>query len=71
MVSKLQRLVEMKDKQIQAHDKRIDDQEQYGKIDNMIIHGLKTRHRVFSRQITPHYEDIHGENALHEEFEYL
>ena len=51
MVGKLQSLVELKDKQIEALEKRMDDLEQYSRIDNVIIHGLKTRHKVWSRQI--------------------
>ena len=71
MVGKLQYLVELKDKQIETLEKRIDDLEQYSRIDNVIIHGLKTRHKVWSRQITPYNANTHGENSPHEELETL
>ena len=72
VVRKLQSLVELKDKQIETLAKRIDDLEQYSRIDNVIImHGLKTRHKVWSRQITPYNANTHGENSPHEELETL
>ena len=71
MVGKLQSLVESKDKQIEALEKRIDDLEQYSRIDNVIIHGLKTRHKVWSTQITPYNANTHGENSPHEELKTL
>ena len=71
MVEKLQSLVELKGKQIITLKKRIDDLEQYSRIDNVIIHGLKTRHKVWSRQITPYNANTHGENSPHEELETL
>ena len=52
MVGKFQSLVELKNKQIEALEKRIDDLEQCRRIDNVIMHRLKTRHKVCSRQIT-------------------
>ena len=71
MIEKLQSLVESKDKQIETLEKHIDDLEQYSRIDNVIIHGLKTRHKVWSRQITPYNANTHGENSPHEELETL
>ena len=71
MVGKLQFLHELKDKQIEALEKPIDDLEQYSRIDNVIIHGVKTRRKVWSRQITPCNANTHGENAPHEELETL
>ena len=71
MVGKLQSLVELKDKQIETLEKRIGDLEQYSRIDNVIIHGVKTRHKVWSRQITPCNANTHGENSPHEELENL
>ena len=69
MVGKLQSLFELKNKQIEALEKRIDDLEQYSRIYNVIIHGLKTRHEVLSRYITPCNARTHGENAPHVELE--
>ena len=71
MVGNLQSLVELKDKQIETLEKRIDDLEQYSRIDNVIIHGLKTRHKVWSRQITPHNANTQVENAPHVELKTL
>ena len=62
----MQSLVELKDKQIEALEKRIDDLEQYSRIDNVVMHGLKTRCKVWSRQMTPY-----NANAPHEELETL
>ena len=67
----MQSLIELKDKQIETPEKRIDDLEQYSTIYNVIIHGLKTRHKVWSRQITPYNANTHGENSPHEELETL
>ena len=69
MVGKLQSLVELKDKQIETLEQRIDDLEQYSRIDNVIIHGVKTRHKVWSRQITPYNANTHVEDAPLEELE--
>ena len=71
MVGKLQSIVELKTKQIETLEKRIDDLEQYSRIDNVVIHGVKTRHKVWSRQIIPYNVNTHGENAPHEELETL
>ena len=71
MVGKLKSLVELKDKQIETFEKRIDDLEQYSRIYNVIIHGLKTRRKVWSRQILPYNANTHGEYAPHEELETL
>ena len=60
MVGKLQSLVELKDKQIETLEKRIDDVKQYSRLDNVIIHGLKTRRKVWSRQVTPYNANTHG-----------
>ena len=69
MVVKLQSLVELKDKQVEALDKHINDLELCSRIDNVIIYGLKTRHNVWSRLITPCNANTHGENVPHEELE--
>ena len=71
IVGKLQSLVELKDKQIETLEKRIDDLEKHSRIDNVIIHGPKMRHKVWSRQMTPCNASSHGENAPHEELETL
>ena len=51
MVRKLQSLGELKAKQIEALEKRIDDLEQHNRFDNVIMHGLKTRHKLWSRPV--------------------
>ena len=38
---------------MEAPEKRL---EQYSRVDNVITHRLKTRHKVWSTQITPHNE---------------
>ena len=51
MVTKLQKNVESKDKQIQMLENKIDQLEQYTRLENIIITGLKTNHKSWSRRV--------------------
>lgn len=46
-----------KDEQIKELEKRLDDAEQYSRIDDVIITGLKPRHRAYSKVTAGYNED--------------
>ena len=52
MVTKLQEVVESKDKQIQMLENEIDELEQYTWQENIVITGFKTSHKSWSRRVT-------------------
>ena len=71
MVTKLQEIVESKDKQIQMLENKIDQLKRYTRKQNIIITGLKTNLMSWSRRVTSNDASCDGENALHEELETL
>ena len=51
LVTKLQAIIAAKYKQIECHEEKVDELEQYSRRDNIIITGLKTRHRNYARAL--------------------
>ena len=71
MVTKLQKIVESKDKHIRMLENKIDQLEQYTRQENIIITGLKTSRESLSRRVTSNAANCDGEDAPHEELETL
>ena len=69
MVTKLQEIDLSKDKQIQMFENKIDQLEQYTRKENIIIIGLKTNHKSWSRRVASNDASSDGENAPQEEIE--
>ncbi|KAJ8344588.1 hypothetical protein AAFF_G00232760 [Aldrovandia affinis] len=51
-VKQLKNLVKEKDKKIDGLERRIDDLEQYTRMEDLIISGLETTHRTYARAMT-------------------
>ena len=51
-VKHLKALIKEKDKKIETLEKRIDDLEQYTRMDDLIITGLETKHQTYARAAT-------------------
>ena len=64
-IQALQKENEMKDIRIKTHENRIDDLEQYSKMDNVIISGLNVRDPVFLRFGPPTCCAISGSASGH------
>ena len=63
-VKSLKKLIKEKDDKIAVLERRVDDLEQYTRMDNVVISGLKTRHRSYARVAS---EELRGEDApMHE-----
>lgn len=67
-VKQLKNLVKEKDKRIEGLERRIDDLEQYTRMEDLIISGLETKHRTYASALA---RDKVGENALPEELQTL
>ena len=59
--AELKRLLQEKDAKISELENRVDDLEQYTRIDDLIISGLTVRHRSYSRAVT--HNDTESQNA--------
>lgn len=67
-VKQLKNLVKEKDKRIEGRERRIDDLEQYTRMNDLIISGLETKHRTYASTVA---RDKVGENAPPEELQTL
>ncbi|ROL49332.1 hypothetical protein DPX16_15658 [Anabarilius grahami] len=65
-VKQLKNLVKEKDKRIEGLEQRIDDLEQYTRMEDLIISGLETTHRTYASMVA---RDKIGEDALPEELQ--
>lgn len=63
-VKLLKNLVKEKDKRIEGLEKRIDDLEQYSRMEDVIISGLETKHRTYASTVARNKD---GEVALPED----
>ena len=71
LVTKFQAIIAEKDKQIECLEEKVEELEQYSRRDNIIITGLKTRHRTYARASTQVISDAHNQNAPEEELKNL
>ena len=60
--AELKIILKEKDTKISELENRVDDLEQYTRIDDLIISGLTVRHRSYSRAVT-HNNDTESQNA--------
>ncbi len=67
-VKQLKNLVKEKDKKIEGLERRIDELEQYTRMEDLIISGLETKHRTYASTVA---RDRGGEGALPEELQTL
>lgn len=63
-VRELKATINQRDQKIELMEQRIDDLEQYSRIDDMVISGLETTHRSYARAAAG---DRKGEDAPREE----
>lgn len=59
-IQQLKAIIKEKDEKIEALEKRVEDLEQYTRMDDVVISGLKTTHRTYARITTG---DNEGEDA--------
>ena len=71
LVTKFQAIIAEKDKQIECLEEKVEELEQYSRRENIIITGLKTRHRTYARASTQVISDAHNQNAPEEELQNL
>ena len=67
LVTKFQTIIAAKDKQIECLEEKVEELEQYSRRENIIITGLKTRHRTYARASTQVISDAHNQNFPEEE----
>lgn len=67
-VRQLKAVIKEKDKKIEEFEKRVDDLEQFTRMDDLVISGLEMTHHTYSR-ITA--RDKEGEDALNAELQTL
>ena len=71
LVTKFQAIIAEKYKQIECLEEKVKELEQYSRRENIIITGLKTRHRTYARASTQVISDAHNQNAPEEELQNL
>ncbi len=67
-VKQLKNLVKEKDQKIEGLERRVDELEQYTRMEDLIISGLETKHRTYASTVA---RDRDGEAALPEELQTL
>ncbi|RXN07561.1 zinc finger protein 397-like [Labeo rohita] len=69
-IRQLKTIIQQKDARIEFLEQRVDDLEQYSRVDDLVITGLDTKHQSYAQAIGPS-GDQQGEEAPSEELETL
>ncbi|RXN25827.1 gastrula zinc finger -like protein [Labeo rohita] len=69
-IRQLKTIIQQKDERIEFLEQRVDDLEQYSRVDDLVITGLDTKHQSYAQAIGPS-GDQQGEEAPSEELETL
>lgn len=70
-VKQLKELLSEKDKVIKGLERRVDDLEQYSRMDEVIVNGLETKHRSYARVAASGTGSMEGQDAPAEELQTL